>query len=345
MPIVSLLCLASCEGKINLFDQNFGLVYEKEGHYWLNNGQKVGFQGHMFDKLVPAYEETKTFRTDYIVHYYDYVCRCGYRMSYDRLSFSQTEDGMAITGYQKMTTGYDINGHIVTQERTIDRLYDIPSIYAGEEIICIAKNAFYEEQDKTASLPKSPAVIPSTIKTVKTHGFYQMGMQLTEKQFFPNLVTIESYGFEESSFKEITIGENLQSIGYGAFSSSKSLNSISLDQAQIEDIPEMCFSDCIWLSDVSLPENIQSIGSNAFYGCSQLKNLVLPASLKSLNFLSFPRNEKYETTTLEHLFFKGKKTDLDLDGRLDNVVYFYSEETPTEEGRYWHYVDGEPTVY
>ena len=87
LPLVLLLPLASCEGKINFFDQSFGLIYEKEGHYWLNNGQKVGFQGHAFDKLVLAYEETHTFTTDYVRHYYDYACRCGYKMSYDRLQF------------------------------------------------------------------------------------------------------------------------------------------------------------------------------------------------------------------------------------------------------------------
>ena len=30
---------------------------------------------------------------------------------------------------------------------------------------------------------------------------------------------------------------------------------------------------------------------------------------------------------------------------LEATVYFYSEEEPTEEGNYWHYVDGVPTPW
>ena len=29
----------------------------------------------------------------------------------------------------------------------------------------------------------------------------------------------------------------------------------------------------------------------------------------------------------------------------EEYVYFYSEIEPTESGNYWHYVDGEPTIW
>lgn len=366
-PLVLLLPLSSCEGKINLFDQSFGLVYEKEGHYWLNGGQKSGFSSHAFDKLVPAYEKTKTMGHDYVVHYYDYACRCGYKMSYDRLSFVEKEDGAAIVGYKSMTTGYDINGHTVTQERTIDELYEIPSKYAGKDVVCVEENAFYAENETGTTAPSTEATLPSTIQTIKTHAFYQTAVSFKSEQSFPNLVNIEEQAFEESNFTAITIGDKLESIGEGAFEKSK-LKKIDLGSSNIKEIPYLSFYQCASLKEIVLPHSLETIGNSAFYGCkyltevtlpdgltsveweafegcSNLEKLIVPTSVSELTFLSFAYSYSDKSVHIPKILYKGSKGEGDFDYKLQDYVYYYSEQAPTEKGQYWHYVDGEPIIY
>ena len=57
--------------------------------------------------------------------------------------------------------------------------------------------------------------------------------------------------------------------------------------------------------------------------------------------------------SLTNVFYKGTKKDfeyiaIDVYGNEafeSATKYFYSEEAPTEEGNYWHYVDGVETIW
>lgn len=367
LPLALPLLLASCEGKIKLFDQSFGLIYEKEGHYWLNNGQKIGFQEHVFDRLVLAYEETHRLGTDYVCHYYDYACRCGYKMSYDRLQFAKTEDGMSLSGYEEMTTGYDINGHIITQERTIDKLYEIPSKYAGEDVTCIEENAFNLEEKTASTPPSSQAILPNTIETIKSHAFYQTGVKFIAKQNLPNLVRIEDRAFEESLFNEIEIGGRLEYLGEMAFYGS-SIQKVSLSQAKIDKISDSCFYGCSYLKEIALPTTLQAIEANAFTDCKNLERidipegttyigdasfagwsqsslLILPSSITKLTYRPFVHHSLDKYVYPPKILYKGEEGTGDFDSEIESYVYYYSEETPTKAGKYWHYVDGEPVIY
>ncbi len=367
LSLIPLLCLTSCEGNLSLFDLSFGDVYDKEGHYHLINGEKSNFHGHVFDKMVFAYEEMKTSSRDYVCRYYDYVCRCGYKMSYDMLSFEKKEEGVAITGYNAKETGYDLSGHLIYQERKIDKLYEIPSKYAGEDVTCIEEKAFYKEFEQGKSAPKTNATLPKTIKTVKSNGFYKTGVHFIEDQEFPNLVTVASKGFQESLFESISIGENLESLGYSAFSES-SLAKISFQTSKLKTLPDSCFYYCPKLEEVALPSSLESIGSFAFARCFNLKEIALPDGLKSIGKSAFAECKSLKSivvpTSIEgfmsiyafvysssdsvsvpNIYYKGETNDGKFDGMLESHVYLYSEETPKEKGRYWHYVGGKPAVY
>lgn len=116
-----------------------------------------------------------------------------------------------------------------------------------------------------------------------------------------------------TSMTEITIGENVQSIGSGAFYGCSSLKKINfpedissvvrnnlgdsywsyfgyacLEYTAIEsisipkgvtEIPDYCFNECRNLKEIDIPNTVYAIGHKAFYNCKALESVVLPDSI------------------------------------------------------------------
>ena len=99
------------------------------------------------------------------------------------------------------------------------------------------------------------------------------------------------------------------------------------------------------------------IGLDALTGCSALETVFIPASIREI--VGYPFNR---CDALTHVFFEGSAlsdfivmvrninndaaSQKELIARLEATpIYCYSEEKPTEEGLYWHYVDGVPTPW
>lgn len=68
-----------------------------------------------------------------------------------------------------------------------------------------------------------------------------------------------------TGLKDITIPDNITSIGGG------------------------CFSQCTGLTKITIPDNITSIGTACFYECSNLTNVVLPNTITSIEMYCFKR--------------------------------------------------------
>ncbi len=367
VAICYLVSLSSCDGSFHLSDRNNGLVFDNKEHYRLVDGEKKDASNHVFDKLVLAYEEKRSYDDDYYVHYYDYVCRCGYRMSYDKFSFEKTKEGMALTGFKRKLTGYGIS-NVTYQDRTLSDLYSIPSFYEGEKVTVLGENAFYDENAEKTYECKGKENIFENITTIKAHAFYQSCISFPILNF-SNVTTIEDDAFAKCEFGKLIFGEKLTSIGNYAFANSDA-NGVDLSSCPIEEIPGSCFTGCSSLRKVSLPSALKKIGGSAFYNCTALQSLVLPDGLESiekyafvgctnlesivvpssLNWLSEEHFLSYlskDYIRLTYIFYKGSKEQADsvFASRLSSFVYLYSENEPNETGRYWHYVDGEPTIY
>jgi hypothetical protein len=96
---------------------------------------------------------------------------------------------------------------------------------------------------------------------------------------------------------------------------------------------------------------VTSIGLEAFYGCENLTSIIVPNSVTSIGDCAFCR-EHWSCDYIESIFYGGaeedaKKIDMEIDDCVDECTtwYYYSEEQPTKKGNFWHYVDGEPTVW
>lgn len=61
----------------------------------------------------------------------------------------------------------------------------------------------------------------------------------------------------------------------------------TIDGAPVESIGEKCFEDAEWIEKLVLPEGLVHILYRSFYGCTNLKEMNIPASLKHISGWAF----------------------------------------------------------
>ena len=147
-----------------------------------------------------------------------------------------------------------------------------------------------------------------------------------------------------SSLTSINIPDSVTSIGEGAFERCSSLTKITIPDS-VTSIGDHAFDHCISFTSVTIGNSVTSIGEYAFYWCSNLTSITIPDSVTSIGWGAF-----YDCSSLETVYYSGTSAQWsEITIGLANaplksaMLYFYSETHPTEEGNYWHYVDGVPT--
>ncbi len=349
-----LVCLSACEGNFSLWGDNYGLAFFKEGHYFLKDENK-NLKDHIFDKPVLAYTLKESWLGKFIYdeRHYDYVCRCGYRMSYDTLSFEEKEEGMCLLSYKRAWTGYDISGHTVTPEggcqyRTVSLPYYFPSTYDGKEVTCIEENAFYDEKAEEAYEYQGEENAFPSVKSIKDRAFYKSSVSFPSL-YFPNVSSIGERAFEGSLISSLRFGEKLTdlSTSFQPFAYAPSLEKVDLSECLFEALPNNSFLSSEKLKSVFLPDTLKTIGKEAFDSCKKLESLVIPASLETQITYNIFSGYYDQEIPVKYFFYKGSQEQAKaiFPSSLESRIYFYSEEKPVEEGSYWHYVDGEPVIY
>ncbi len=362
------LPLASCSGSFSLFDQSiFFDGFNKEEHYRIVNGEKRGASAHVFDKLVEVGIEDGSRRL------YDYECRCGYRMNYDMLVFEESEDEAALSGIDFHATGYSGTNDVTYQSRRLYSLYGCPNKYNGKPVTAVNAKAFaFKGYDKPIEVTAD--IFPSSISTIKKNAFTESSFHFEELNL-PYVTTIEDDAFYKDNVTKIVLGDKLTSLG-SAFHQSN-LTSFTLLPGPLEKIPEYCFYYASSLEEVNLPSSIKRIGDRAFcycpslkdivwpdgleevddeayFGCTSIESVVVPTSMKKLgaNLFSYVDKEAHTHAypkSFKCFYYKGNEEEATrLFGDLSKMsakVALYSEDEPTKEGDYWHYVEGKPTLY
>ena len=79
----------------------------------------------------------------------------------------------------------------------------------------------------------------------------------------------------------ITIPNNVKSIGYGAFMDKTNLENINIPNS-VEVVDGKAFANCTSLTNIIIPNSVTRIDDEAFSGCSNLTNLVLSNNLNQL---------------------------------------------------------------
>lgn len=158
------------------------------------------------------------------------------------------------------------------------------------------------------------------------------------------VLSIGPYAFEGSSITSITIPDSVTDIGMIAFGRCTSLTSITIPDS-VTSIGQYSFRGCSSLTSITIPNTVTSIKYEAFNGCTSLTSITIPNSVTYIGEEAFSG-----CLSLSNAFYCGSPSDdLHIDSSneiLISVLCYYSADEPTDASyRYWHYVDGVPTIW
>lgn len=109
---------------------------------------------------------------------------------------------------------------------------------------------------------------------------------LTEITIPENVTSIGENAFGFCGLTEITIPETVTSIEAYAFNNCKGLASVVLPD-NLTSIKKSMFQQCNSLTSITIPESVESIGDIAFYGCSSLTGITIPENVTSIGERAF----------------------------------------------------------
>ena len=102
---------------------------------------------------------------------------------------------------------------------------------------------------------------------------------------------ITSFGellFTACAFTSFVVPNQITSIGENTFKHCINMQSLEFeDGSQLESIGYCAFSECIALTDVTLPNGLKTIGAGAFYTCTGLTNIVIPETVTLIKGVAF----------------------------------------------------------
>lgn len=133
-------------------------------------------------------------------------------------------------------------------------------------------------------------LVPTTqrAQTIE-NGVLSNCMSLSGKYEVPNTVTyIAPYAFWGSGVTEVVIANTVDSIGDAAFQNALQLTKISFAaNSRCTRIGDDAFSDCIALSDITLPNSLTHLGKRAFWLNEKLSNITLSSNLEHIQPYTF----------------------------------------------------------
>ncbi len=201
--------------------------------------------------------------------------------------------------------------------------------------------------------------IPDGVTEIGERAFYNC-VNLVEVSLPSALKTIGSQAFAGcNKIEYIKLPEGLLNLGFRAFFSCDALKTVD-GTGGLKTFYEGEFSMCYAIEYIKFSQGFEWITTNGF-GSKALRKIVVPTSvykIESAGLIKEISNEVYNIP--DAIYYEGDEagwskidklhtvpySNEDLTERFNSIpVYFYSEAKPTGEGRYWHYVDGVPTVW
>lgn len=163
------------------------------------------------------------------------------------------------------------------------------------------------------ALPESMTYIPAS---------YYSGSKIANAVISSNITRIENSAFSGcTALRSVSIPSSVVSIGDYVFGGCTALSSVSIPDSvtkigeqlfygctglenialpkNMHSIPYRMFDDCSSLNDPQIPDSVSEIGSYAFSG-SGLKSIVIPGSVKTVDYYAFYGCASLEQVVLEN---------------------------------------------
>jgi hypothetical protein len=150
--------------------------------------------------------------------------------------------------------------------------------------------------------------------------------------------------------KEYIIGDDVTSIGQGAFSGCSSLTSVTIGNS-VTSIGESAFYFCYKLTSVTIPNNVTSIGESAFWECSKLTSVTVlnptPVAIKSNAFtnrtnatLYVPKGSKSAYQAAQYWKEFKEIVEIETSGIDEISIQENGFDNINQEGAVWYSIDG-----
>lgn len=93
--------------------------------------------------------------------------------------------------------------------------------------------------------------------------------------------TIYSGAFSSKSIEALELKSAVKLNGSAQFINCSKLKSVLIENG-IAKIPSACFSRCVLIDNIVLPNSVSELGMSTFMGCSSLKNITLSKNIKTI---------------------------------------------------------------
>ena len=102
-----------------------------------------------------------------------------------------------------------------------------------------------------------------------------------------NVTSIGKWAFSYcSNLTSVTIPDSVTSIGYEAFYGCESLTGVTISDS-VTSIGSYAFCNCHSLTSFTIPNNVTSIGEGAFFNCLNLKSVTISDGVTSIGKWAF----------------------------------------------------------
>ena len=102
-----------------------------------------------------------------------------------------------------------------------------------------------------------------------------------------SMVGIRSRAFEGSSIKSINIPSKVKILEDYVFYRCSKLQTVNITTTLITEYKEGLFSGCSSLKSIKIPSSIKKLGKCFAFGCSSLTSVTIPSSVTSIDILAF----------------------------------------------------------
>ena len=306
--------------------------------------------------------ENHTFETEYSsdTSFHWYVCqRCDAVSGREEHEFDQTDYCSLCNALRAPTEGliYELSsdgtyaevvGYVGVAKKII-----VADEYQDAPVKVIAESAFNDTAIAGITIPNSVTTIGDlAFAHCIELAFVKIGKNVSDigKSVFYSCDALENIFVDEENETYKDIDGNLYTKDRKTllqYSEGKKNASFDIPDG-VETVAREAFLNAINLTSITVPNSVKEIGEYAFSNCAKLKVMKLGKGIVSISAYAFIWCAEIEAVYYAGTLDEWNSVEVDSLGNLvlkSELFYVYSENAPTSEGSFWHYVDSNPTPW